>query len=69
MTYRRSILRALYLAAAVLEHLPDRTLGNSATMPPYIPSGSYTIPPGIVTGGVSLAELISNCKARRPTKK
>jgi parallel beta helix pectate lyase-like protein len=34
----------------------------SATMPPFTPSGGYTIPPSIVTGGVNLADLIANAK-------
>jgi hypothetical protein len=34
----------------------------SATIPPYIPPGGYTIPQGIVTGGVNLSELIASAK-------
>jgi nitrous oxidase accessory protein NosD len=38
------------------------TPNPSATMPPFTPSVGYTIPSGVVTGGVNLGELIANAK-------
>jgi hypothetical protein len=40
----------------------ESSTSPSATMPPYIPSGGYTIPSGIVTGGANLPELVANAK-------